>query len=189
MQQHKSTMSLSINDLFNTVQGAKNVYSKMEGLLQNPDIPTPSDFDDLIEIKDKAYSALKLTSQPRNGSTFMLPRMPVELDPRRDNFLMENAIDPNVIRKRIDPDSALPTLESGLSTLFSLEKSNVESNDFVGLIQKAHQSYNNYKNRFAMPPPKEEFKTVYPKMKLMKSTYQVPDLYTTAPTQAGDIVI
>ena len=32
-------MSLSINKLFETMATAKNVYSKVEGFLQNPDIP------------------------------------------------------------------------------------------------------------------------------------------------------
>jgi hypothetical protein len=145
-------MSLSIKDLISGLGTAKNVASKVEGILFNPDLPSSKDFSDLIEIRDKAYSALRLSNQPRNGSNFMLPRTVFSDDPRKDSFLQENSIDPNVIRKKINPDAALPSLESTESTLFSLEKSNVVANDFIGLIQSAHKNYENYKNRFIMQP-------------------------------------
>jgi hypothetical protein len=145
-------MSLSIKDLISGLNTAKNVASKVESVLFNPDLPSSKDFNDLIEIRDKAYSALRLSNQPRNGSNFMLPRTVFDDDPRKDSFLQENSIDPNVIRKKMNPDAALPSLESTESTLFSLEKSNVVADDFVGLIQAAHKNYANYKNRFIMPP-------------------------------------
>ena len=164
-------MSLSINKLFETMATAKTVYSKVEGFLQNPDIPSPKDFDDALEIRDKAYSAFKLTTQPRNGNYFMLPRTSFSDDPRKDSFLQENAIDPNIIRKKVNPDAAMPDLRSGTSTLFSLEKSNVTAENSINLIQKAHKSYMNYKNRFESEPeqPKSTFKENYPKISLMTS--------------------
>ena len=169
-------MSLSINKLFETMATAKNVYSKVEGFLQNPDIPSPKDFDDALEIRDKAYSAFKLTTQPRNGNYFMLPRTSFSDDPRKDSFLQENAIDPNIIRKKINPDAAMPDLRSGASTLFSLEKSNVNATDSVGLIQKAHKNYMNYKNRFELDDQSKQ-STNNPKISLMP----VPEQ-----TQAGE---
>ena len=175
-------MSLSINKLFETMATAKNVYSKVEGFLQNPDIPSPKDFDDALEIRDKAYSAFKLTTQPRNGNYFMLPRTSFSDDPRKDSFLQENAIDPNIIRKKVNPDGAMPDLRSGSSTLFSLEKSNVTAENSINLIQKAHKSYMNYKNRFEFEQPVAS-KENYPKISLMTSNSKQGQ---DQPTQAGE---
>jgi hypothetical protein len=177
-------MSLSINKLFETMATAKNVYSKVEGFLQNPDIPSPKDFDDALEIRDKAYSAFKLTTQPRNGNYFMLPRTAFSDDPRKDSFLQENAIDPNIIRKKVNPDAAMPDLRSGTSTLFSLEKSNVTAQNSINLIQQAHKSYMNYKNRFESEPEQQStFKENYPKISLMTSNSKYRQ---DKPTQAGE---
>jgi len=144
-------MSLSINQLLQTLASGEKNVTQAEGQLFNPDIPNPDkDFDERIEIRDKAFSALKLPSQPRNGNYFRLGRNAPHIDPRRDEFQMENAIDPNIIRKRVDPDSAIPDLRSGESTLFSLVPNNLDAFNSVPMIQKARQSYVNYKNRFEM---------------------------------------
>ena len=137
-------MSLSISDILNLTNATKK---KEE--LQNPDIPEfKKKFDDRKEIRDKAFSALKLSSMPRNGTGYLLPRTVFNDDPRQDAFLMNGAIDPNVIRKRVNPDKAIPSLESGESTKFSLVPENVIASNKVGLIQSANKNYVNYKNRF-----------------------------------------
>lgn len=166
---------------------AKNVYSKVEGLLQNPDIPSPKDFDDALEIRDKAYSAFKLTTEPRNGNYFMLPRTSFSDDPRKDSFLQENAIDPNIIRKKINPDGAMPDLRSGTSTLFSLEKSNTTAETSINLIQKAHKSYMNYKNRFQLQeePDAARQPKNNPKISLMTSNSKH---LQDQPTQGEDMM-
>ena len=120
-------MSLSINDILKPLAGLakEQLTKKLGGVLNNPDLPTLANkFDDKKEIRERAYSSLKLSSHPRNGSGYMLPRTRADDDPRKDSFLMDGAIDPNVIRKRVNPDKAIPSLETGLSTLFSLVPSN-----------------------------------------------------------------
>jgi hypothetical protein len=143
-------MSFSINDLLGGIDKIKNIAKRGEDLLHNPDLPTHKDFDDLLEIKDMAYNAFKLTSQPRNGQA-LLPRTNFDDDPRKDSFMQENSIDPNVIRKKQNPDGAHPTLQGGMDTLFSLVPDNVVEHDYVSLISLAHKNYSNYKNRFNMP--------------------------------------
>ena len=137
-------MSLSISDILNLTNATKK---KEE--LQNPDIPEfKKKFDDRKAIRDKAFSVLKLSSMPRNGTGFLLPRTVFNDDPRQDAFLMDGAIDPNIIRKRVNPDKAIPSLESGESTKFSLVPENMIATNKVGLIQSANKNYVNYKNRF-----------------------------------------
>jgi len=171
-----SKMSLSISDILKPLGdiALKHVKSK---LLNNPDIPIlQKKFDDKKEIRDKAFSAMKLTSAPRNGTGFRLPRTTFNDDPRLDAFLMDGAIDPNVIRKRVNPDRAIPSLESAESTLFSLVPDNLKSHDFVNLVKTARKSYINYKNRFFVEdknPPNQ----IQPKNK------QIDTAKTAVPTK------
>ena len=151
-------MSLSINDILKPLGSLiANAQPIPANKLFNPDLPTLSKavrtFNDIVMIKDQAMSAFKLGSQPRNGGDFLLPRTRFDDNPRKDAFLMENAIDPNVIRKRVNPDAAIPSLESGESTKFSLVPSNNVATDFVSLIQMANKNYVNYKNRFFVADP------------------------------------
>ena len=153
-------MSFSINDLMNVMGSQGNPkMNNQETNLYNPDLPAPKfDFkDEQIEIRDKAHSAFKLSSQPRNGQ-LLLPRTTLHDDPRMDSFMSESAIDPNVIRKRVNPDKAMPDLKSGQNTLFSLEPDNIRGNNNVSLIQKAHKNYVSYKNRFYVSDPTDNKK-------------------------------
>ena len=148
-------MSLSISDILKPL-GNLALKSVSENL-SNPDIPKLSKkFNDAIEIKDQAFSAFKLLSEPRNGSGFRLPRTTLNDDPRQDSFAMDGAIDPNVIRKRVNPDAAIPSLETGANTLFSLAPSNVEATNSVNLIKTARKSYVDYKNRFFVDDPNKK---------------------------------
>lgn len=151
-------MSLSINDILKPLGSLiANAQPIPANKLFNPDLPMLSKavrtFNDIVMIKDQAMSAFKLSSQPRNGGDFLLPRTRFDDNPRKDSFLMDGAIDPNVIRKRVNPDKAIPSLESGESTKFSLVPSNNAATDFVSLIQMANKNYVNYKNRFFVADP------------------------------------
>ena len=144
---------MSVFDLMKEISSNRNVRAS-EGQLDNPDIPDI--MDDQVEIKDKAFSALRLQSEPRNGNYFRLPRTTFTDNPREDAFLQNNAIDPNIIRKRVDPDSAIPTLQDAASTLFSLVPDNLAAYDSNDLITKAHMMYLNYKNRHGGPEHRNE---------------------------------
>ena len=147
---------MSINDLMASMNTKRNTRAP-EGQIDNPDIPERSSLftgeskgsimNDQVNIRDQAMSALKLQSEPRNGNFFRLPRTAFSDNPKEDAFLQNDAIDPNVIRKRIDPDSAIPTLQNAESTLFSLVPDNLRATDSNDLITKANERYLSYKNR------------------------------------------
>lgn len=150
-------MSLSVNKLLTQISKIESNLPNPEGELFNPDIPNPSaDFDERLEIRDMAFSALRLDKVSKNGSYFRLGRNAPNIDPRRDSFMQENSIDPNIIRKKINPDHSIPDLRGAELTKFSLVPSNLTSNDSVSLIQEARRSYVNYNNRFSMDKPVKE---------------------------------
>lgn len=143
------SMSQSITKLLSELNKASANVASGESELHNPDIPTPNtDFPDNLNIKDQWMNARRLTNQPRNGGQFALPRQAMAEDPRLDAFMMDGSIDPNNIRKRTDPDSALPTLAGGKYALYSTEPSTLTGHDSMGLIQSARKSYVNYRDRF-----------------------------------------
>lgn len=172
-------MSFSISDIMKSI--SKNEEMPVpSGQLKNPDLPVMSNtFDDKIEIRDKAMSAFKLSSQPRNGNYFMLPRTRFDDDPRQDAFLMDGSIDPNVIRKRVNPDKAIPTIEGGEYALYSLVRENNESTDSVGLVRKAHASYVNYKNRFFVEDKSVKQPTELPIEVKLPNKPAIPTIITT----------
>jgi hypothetical protein len=142
-------MSYSINNLFKAM--AENP-KQPEGKLYNPDIPD-SNFQarDRQFIKDQAHNSLRLTSQPRNGDGFLLPRNVFDLDPRKDSFLMERAIDPDVIRQKVNPISeANPQAVEG--ALYGIDSTMKTSTDSVNLIRTSQEQFYNYSNRFSMMP-------------------------------------
>ena len=142
-------MSYSISNLFKAM--AENP-KQPEGKLYNPDIPD-SNFQtrDTKFIRDQAHNALRLTSQPRNGSDFLLPRNVFDLDPRKDSFLMERAIDPDVIRQKVNPISeANPQMVEG--GLYGIDNTMKTATDSVNLIRTSQQQFYNYSNRFSMVP-------------------------------------
>ena len=113
-------MSFSISDIMKSISKNEDMPTPADQL-KNPDLPVISNkFDDKIEIRDKALSAFKLSSQPRNGNYFMLPRTRFDDNPRKDAFLMNGSIDPNNIRKRVNPDKSIPSLEGGEYALYSI---------------------------------------------------------------------
>jgi hypothetical protein len=142
-------MSYSVSNLFKAI--AENT-KQPEGKLWNPDIPD-SNFQarDTKFIKDQAYNALRLTSQPRNGDGYLLPRTVFDLDPRKDSFLMDRAIDPDVIRQKVNPISeANPQAVEG--GLYGIDNTMKQSTDSVNLIRTSQEQFYNYSNRFSMAP-------------------------------------
>ncbi len=142
-------MSYSVSNLFKAI--AENP-KQPEGKLSNPDIPD-SNFQarDTKFIKDQVYNDLRLTSQPRNGDGYVLPRNVFNLDPRKDSFLMERSIDPDVIRQKVNPISeANPQAVEG--ALYGIDNTMKQSNDSVNLIRNSQEQFYNYSNRFSMVP-------------------------------------
>ena len=150
-------MSRSITELLkNITMSAKNPVQP-EGQLYNPDIPDmeTAGMKEREKTRDNFYSAMKLSSMPRNGNYFSLGRNDVFEDPRKENFMLEGAIDPNQIRRKTNPDRALPNLFSAGSqnSLYQAPPDAYVSTNNVDLIQEARKSYSNYRSRFDIPQP------------------------------------
>ncbi len=142
-------MSYSISNLFKAM--AENP-KQPEGKLYNPDIPDfKTQVQDTKFIRDQAHNALRLGSQPRNGDGYLLPRTVFDLDPRKDSFLMERAIDPDVIRQKVNPISeSNPQAVEG--ALYGIDNTMKTATDSVNLIRTSQEQFYNYNNRFNMVP-------------------------------------
>ncbi len=95
-------------------------------------IPTypNSQSQDYRSIRDQAHNALKLTSEPRNGDGYLLPRTNFNCNPKRDAFLLEGAIDPDMIRQRVHPISeAQPT--TGEGAVYGIDRTMKTSTDSI----------------------------------------------------------
>lgn len=142
-------MSYSISNLFKAMaENPKQPDSK----LYNPDLPeSKSQSQDRQFIRDQSYNALKLGSQPRNGDGYLLPRTVFNNDPRKDSFLMERAIDPDVIRQKVNPisEAAPQMIEGGL---YGIDSTMQTSTDSTNLIRTSQEQFYNYSNRFSMMP-------------------------------------
>lgn len=134
--------------------------------LYNPDIPDgklntiAGNVNNRKVLIDKYYSSMKLGKNPRNGEGFNIGRNNGKMsfeNPRNDSFMCDNSIDPNTIRMKTDPDSAMPSsfVNGSLYNKYKLPISEFKPTDNVTLIQMATESYYNYKNRFSMVPEKE----------------------------------
>jgi hypothetical protein len=109
--------------------------------LYNPDIPDPD-----ISITDTYHTVYKSPSGARNG-VFSLGNKRIYMNRAKEAFSQDNAIDPNTIRNKVDPDTAMATLSS--QGKFSLMDAAAEKpHNQVGLIKKSHESFLNYRNRF-----------------------------------------
>jgi hypothetical protein len=64
--------------------------------------------------------------------------------------MLNGSIDPNSIRRKTDPESALPDTfaQGSLMDKYQLPKSAYRETNNVSLLQKSRSSYENYKNRF-----------------------------------------
>jgi hypothetical protein len=142
-------MSYSVSNLFKSIiENPKQADSK----LYNPDIPeSTTQASDRKFIRDQSYNALRLGSQPRNGDGYRLPRTTFNNDPRKDSFLMERSIDPDVIRQKINPISeATPQMIEG--GLYGIDSTMKQASDSINLIRNSQEQFYNYQNRFSMVP-------------------------------------
>ena len=151
-------MSKSLFDLLANISADNVQIPPTEGEIYNPDIPTvkvPS--TSTRKLRDQYYNDMKQSSQPRNGTGYSFDKMKGQLpntNPKDDAFMVDGAIDPNKIRKRTDPVHSLPdSFDNGtLYDKFQLPQSTYEEVDSHGLLLKASNSFNNYKNRFNLDP-------------------------------------
>ena len=102
-------MSLSVADMLKSLTAAQT--PPKEGKMNNPDIPVRGSQKNGREVtRDTFYRSMKLTGSARNGSGYSLARsggIP-NLNPRRQEFMLEGAIDPANIRARHNPGRAPP---------------------------------------------------------------------------------
>ena len=144
-------MSYSVSNLFSDL-GLGNVQQTKEDQLFNPDIPQPKvDFAKLKTIKDKSFSALKMPVRSKNsyGNSYLrLAKNPLYKDPRRNNFSMDQAIDPNTIRQLQNPQSAIPNLNSNPNRLFGVDMDGYYERNSVSMLRAARQNYVNYRDRY-----------------------------------------
>ena len=154
-------MSLSINDLLQSLGAQSKQIKPKEGQLHNPDIPDSEPMTELdaeLELRDQ-YSTVMKIGGAYNGTNAPLKesgqlRM---MDPRQVDFLMTDAIDPNIIRSKTDPDTAQPSYNR--YSLFSLMPDSIKPpRSQVGLIRRSNGSSTNYRNRFQAAPPKTSSK-------------------------------
>ncbi len=144
-------MSYSVSNLFKALAVNNKVP---EGQLDNPDIPEFSQAGgaDIKFIRDQAHNSLRLTSAPRNGDGYLLPRSTFSDNPKHDAFLLDGAIDPNVIRQRVNPISeGAPTTDE--YAVYGIDATMARDNTSVDLIKQARNGLYNYKNRFNAIPP------------------------------------
>lgn len=137
-------MSKSINELFKSlVDGdTKNLPTK-ETELKNPDIP---EYDETREIKDQFRINYRMPTAPRNGAGYALPRRSV-INPKKESFLMDFTIDPNLVRAKTDPDNALPSLSRTAKFSYMPESVKPPHNQ-ESLIKQSRRSELNWRNRF-----------------------------------------
>ena len=145
-------MSYSVSNLFKSlIENPKQPDSKLD----NPDIPvSQSTSQDRQFIRDQAHNALRLNSTPRNGDGFLLPRTVFNNDPRKDSFLMEGAIDPDMIRQKVNPISEAQPM-TGEGALYGIDTTMRVATDSVNLIRTSQDQFYNYQNRFNMAPQPE----------------------------------
>ena len=183
-------MSYSVSNLFKAIAANNKVP---EGQLDNPDIPSFSQAGGVNTqfIRDQAYNALKLSSAPRNGDGFLLPRSTFLNNPKHAAFLMEGAIDPNVIRQRVNPISeAAPVTHE--DALYGIDSTMTTSTDSVDLVQKARSSLYNYKNRFNALPPSSANPSASASSASTTNLFAAPPSTTNAfdyPTSGGNQAI
>jgi hypothetical protein len=149
-------MSRSITDLLKQLSLKAKNPPPASGKLDNPDIPNlHKAIADREKIRTLYYSSMKLPSMPRNGTGYDLDGRAGKVEnPRLDDFMLESSIDPNQIRRKTDPDRALPDLFSAGSqnAYFQAPPGAYVAHDQLSLVRQAHQSYANYKRRFDIPP-------------------------------------
>ena len=149
-------MSYSVSNLFADM-AMGNVQQTKDGQLYNPDIPQPQvDFKMLKTVRDKSFNALKLpvkSNRAYNNSYLRLPKNPLYKDPRRNNFSMDGAIDPNTIRQLQDPLTNIPNLKTSYNPAlqYGADLDGYYNRNSVSMLRGARQNYVNYRDRYELP--------------------------------------
>jgi hypothetical protein len=138
---------MSINDLLKAIKNQSTNPDPVSGKLDNPDIPELK-MKNKKPIKDQYYNTfhLKNNSGPRNGTGFVMTR-----NVNRSRLdIPHGSIDPNQIRRKTHPESAMPNsfINGSEGDIYTLPKSTLTSHNYVGLLKKARTSFFRYKNRF-----------------------------------------
>jgi len=157
----------SVDNLFKQLNLAE---IKKVGKLYNTDIPN---FSEVMKgkqfIRDQARNVLRATTQPRNQDNLILPRAR-QINPRLDDFQLDNSINPVYKRAKYDPNSLAPVV-SGENVLYGVDPSMREEYNSVSLLQKARASFYNFNNRFNTIAPAPESESV----KNLTSTPNAPE--------------
>ncbi len=149
-------MSYSVSNLFADM-AMGNVQQTKEDKLYNPDIPQPqADYKMLKTVKDRSFSALKLPTRSNRayGNSYLrLPKNPLYKDPRRNNFSMDGAIDPNTIRQLQDPLTNIPNLRTSYNPnlQYGADLDGYYDRNSVSMLRGARQNYVNYRDRYELP--------------------------------------
>ena len=144
-------MSYSKSNLYRDAAKERLEDKRMSETLVNPDIPVMSKTSTMSipYFRNRAWNAMRLKSYPTNGMAF-LPRNTIYTDPRRDAFMMDQGIDPQIIRNRTDPINEGSPHYNESSLMGGSNKSMEDESDSMELIRKARESYYNYANRLNM---------------------------------------
>ena len=171
-------MSYSVSNLFKSlIENPKQPDSKLD----NPDIPvSQSQSQDRQFIRDQAHNALRLNSTPRNGDGFLLPRTVFNNDPRKDSFLMEGAIDPDMIRQKVNPISEAQPM-TGEGALYGIDTTMRVATDSVNLIRTSQDQFYNYQNRFSIAPEPQYIQPPEPPGFVPTSTTPAPNIGYRSP--------
>lgn len=155
------SLTLLLQGLAEIKGGEKNTHTQTgfgtshKNELANPDIPDMKGEDesaylpDTAEVHDEFATDMSGEARVhRNGAGYKLnvKQKYGHEDQRKTSFTAENSIDPNVIRSKVDPDAAHPSLSS--QSLFSTLPINFEPHSQVSLVKQSRESEYNYRNRF-----------------------------------------
>ena len=153
-------MSRSIADILSILTKPSGVQVPIsDNILNNPDVPNSiggSSTNRKI-IRDQYYNdmSLKHLKEPKNGTGYSISdngRLRYT-DPREDSFLLEGSIDPNQIRRQIDPAHSLPNTfaHGSLYDKYQLPTNAYIATDNKSLLEQSRGSFDNYKNRYSLP--------------------------------------
>lgn len=152
-------MSLSVADMLKSLGAQSSQMApagRSQGKLLNPDIPERGDPISGREIvRDRFHTSMKQPTSARNGAGYSLARtggIP-NMNPRRQEFMLEGAIDPANIRARHDPTRAPPNSYAQGAEGFGYTLPTGPPRNSVDLIKRARTSYAARLNRLQPDAP------------------------------------
>ncbi len=162
---------------------------KREGKMYNPDIPDFSGGNlgarkkrsayPVTPLHDKFYRNMKLPSTARashGGYSVARSGYLPNLDPRRQEFMLEGAIDPAAMRARRDPLRAPPNsyANGAMGYKYDLPESTKSARSSVSLIAQARGSYASRLARVAAVPTAPRAPVGITVQKLLADTAATP---------------